>query len=327
MAGLAYYPGCSLRHSAIEFDTSTRVILQALGLDFEIVPDWTCCGASPAHMTDHVLAQALAARNLRQAAEIADDFVAPCPACYQREKNAEVELHEDEKLRAAVNEVLDAPYDGNVRVYNLPELLKEKVGLEALAALVKVDLSELKVVPYYGCLLGRPAEMVGECDTEQPMVMDQLLAAAGTQVAWWNYKTECCGASVGVPKKIIQQKLTEKILDQAVQAGADAIVTSCPLCHQNLDLRQPQVNSAMSTSHNLPILYLPQVIGLALGFTAEEMMLDKHLIDPRPLVAEAVKRAAEVRAEVERKAAEKAAKAKAKAEGATEEKETAEAAS
>jgi heterodisulfide reductase subunit B len=325
MAGLAYYPGCSLRHSAEEFDHSTQVILKALGIDFEIVPDWTCCGASPAHMTDHALAQALAARNLRQAATVADEFMAPCPACYQREKNAEVELHEDAKLRAEVNELLDAPYDGNVRVFNLLELLKEKVGLEALAGLVTVDLSELKVVPYYGCLLGRPVELVGECDTEQPMVMDQLLAAAGANVVWWNYKTECCGASVGVPKKIIQQKLTAKILDQALQAGADAIVTSCPLCHQNLDLRQPQVNSALGTAYDLPVLYLPQVIGLALGFSADEMMLAKHLRDPRPVVDAAISRAAEVKAEAELKAAEKAAKAKAKAEG--EEKQTAEAAS
>jgi heterodisulfide reductase subunit B2 len=327
MAGLAYYPGCSLRHSAEEFDHSTQVVLKALGIDFEIVPDWTCCGASPAHMTDHALAQALAARNLRQAGTIADEFMAPCPACYQREKNAETELHEDEKLRAEVNELLDSPYEGNVKVYNLLELLKEKVGLEAIAGLVKTDLSQLKVVPYYGCLLARPSELTGECDNEQPMIMDQLLAAAGAEVVWWNFKTECCGASIGVPKKIIQQKLSAKILDQAIQVGADAIVTSCPLCHQNLDLRQPQMNSALGTNYSMPVLYLPQVIGLALGFTADEMMLSKHLRDPWPVIDAAVTKAAELKAEAERKAAEKAAKAKAKAEGGGEEKQTAEAAS
>jgi heterodisulfide reductase subunit B2 len=157
--------------------------------------------------------------------------------------------------------------------------------------------------------------------------MDQLLTAAGADVVWWNYKTECCGASIGVPKKIIQQKLTAKILDQAVQAGADVIVTSCPLCHQNLDLRQPQTNSALGTDYNIPVLYLPQVIGLSLGFTAEEMMLSKHLRDARPVIEVAVQRAAEIKAEAERKAAEKAARAKAKAEGGPEEKQTAEAAS
>lgn len=323
MARLAYYPGCSLRHSAMEFDSATRTVLAALGLDLEVVPDWTCCGASPAHMTDHLLAQALATRNLRQAALVAEEMVAPCPACYQREKNAEVEVHADDALRAEVNAIMDAPYTGHVRVYNLPELLVDKVGLETIAGLVKTDLSQLKVVPYYGCLLGRPSDLTGECDNEQPMKMDQLLAAAGADVKWWNYKTECCGASVGVPKKVIQQVLTRKILEQALHAGADAIVTACPLCHQNLDLRQAQVNNACGTSFSVPVFYLSQVIGLALGFTAEEMMLGKHAVDPRPLVQQAVSQAAELKAEAERKAAEKAAKAKAKAEKETESAEAA----
>jgi heterodisulfide reductase subunit B len=265
-------------------------------------------------MTDHLLAQALATRNLRQATLVSNEFMAPCPACYQREKSAEIEVHADDGFRAEVNQLMDAPYTGNVRVYNLPELLLEKVGAEAIAGLVKTDLSQLKVVPYYGCLLGRPSELTGECDNEQPMRMDVLLEAVGADVKWWNYKTECCGASVGVPKKIIQQQLTRKILEQAVAAGADAIVTACPLCHQNLDMRQPQTNAAMHTSYDIPILYLTQVMGLALGFTAEEMMLEKHRVDPRPLVKKAIAEAAALKAEEERKAAEKAAKAAAKAE-------------
>ncbi len=316
MTALGYYPGCSLRHSAAEFDSSTRTVLEALGFDVTIVPDWTCCGASPAHMTDHLLAEALAARNLRQGALVADEMVAPCPACYQRQKTASVDIQASPELRAEVNAVMDAPYTGDVRVFNLPELLVERVGLETIAGLVKVDLSQLKVVAYYGCLLGRPSDLVGEADNEQPVKMDQLLAAAGADVKWWNYKTECCGASVGVPKKIIQQVLTRKLFEQALHAGADAIVTCCPLCHQNLDLRQPQVNSHFGTSFDIPILYLPQVIGLALGFTADEMMLGKHTIDPKPLVDRAIVQAAELKAEEQRKAAEKAAKAKAKAEAA-----------
>jgi heterodisulfide reductase subunit B2 len=322
MAGLAYYPGCSLKHSATEYDVSTQVILKALLVDVQEVSDWTCCGSSPAHMTDHLLAQALAARNLRQAAQIADELVAPCPSCYQRTKNAQVEISADPAFRAEVNEVLDAPYTGDVRVYNLLEILAERVGVEAIAKVVKTDLSELRVVPYYGCLLARPKDLLSEDDDEQPMMMDQLIAAAGASVQWWNYKTECCGASVGVPKKVIQQQLTRKLLEQAIHAGADVIVTACPLCHMNLDLRQAQTNAALGTDFKVPVLYLSQVIGLALGFSPAEMMLEKHVIDPRPIIAQRITEAADLKAEEERKAAEKAVKAKAK-----EEKETAEAAS
>ncbi len=315
---LAYYPGCSLRHSSEEFDHSTREVLKVLGVSYTEVPDWTCCGSTPAHMMDHLLAQALAARNLRQAAEVGDELLAPCPSCFQREKNAELEIHENDAFRAEVNAVLDKPYTGRVKVYALPEYLMKFVGEEKIASLVKNDLSQLKVVPYYGCLLGRPGDMVGESDIEQPMMMDLLLQAAGADVKWWNYKTECCGASVGLPKEEIQRVLSGRIIEQALQAGADAIVVCCPLCHVNLDLKQAQINKALGTSYNMPILYLPQVIGLALGLSAKDVMLHKNIVDPQPLVKKALADAAAVRAEEERKAAEKAAKEAARAAKAAE---------
>jgi heterodisulfide reductase subunit B2 len=309
---LTYYPGCSLRHSSGEFDKSTRKMLGVLGVEFTEVPDWTCCGSTPAHMMDHLLAQSLAARNLRQAAEVGDELLAPCPSCYQRQKNAEIEIHKDDAFRAEVNELLDKPYTGKVIVYALPEYLMKFVGEEKIASLVKVDLSQLRVVPYYGCLLGRPSEMTGECDNEQPMMMDLLLQAAGVDVKWWNYKTECCGASVGMPKMEIQRKLSARVIEQALAAGADAIVVCCPLCHVNLDLKQAQINKYNGTNYNVPILYLPQVIGLALGLTAEDVQLSKNVVDPEPLINKAKAEAVRIKAEEEQKAGEKAAKAAAK---------------
>jgi heterodisulfide reductase subunit B2 len=310
---LAYYPGCSLHKSSAEFDVSTRRMLAVLGVQYQEVPEWTCCGSTPAHMMDHLLAQALAARNLRQAALVGEEMLAPCPSCFQREKNAEVEIHKSDSFRAEVNEVLDTPYTGRVTVYGLPEFLVKFVGEEKIAGLVKTDLSQLKVVPYYGCLLGRPGELTGENDIEQPVMMDLLLQAAGADVKWWNYKTECCGASVGMPKMEIQRRLSGKIIEQALAAGAEAIVVCCPLCHVNLDLKQAQINKYLGVDYKVPILYLSQVIGLALGLSAADVMLDKNVVDPAPLVKAAIEKAAVVKAEEERKAAEKAAKEAAKA--------------
>jgi heterodisulfide reductase subunit B len=246
------------------------------------------------------------------------DLLAPCPSCYQREKNAEIEIRKKEGFRAEVNEILDTPYTGDVTVWTLPEFLMKFVGEEKIAGLVKTDLSQLRVVPYYGCLLGRPGELTGETDVEQPMMMDLLLQAAGADVKWWNYKTECCGASVGMPKMEIQRRLSGKILEQALAAGAEAIVVACPLCHVNLDLKQAQVNKFLGTDYNVPILYLSQVLGIALGLSADDVMLSKNVVDPAPLVATAVKEAAELKAEEERKAAEKAAKAAAREKAAGE---------
>jgi heterodisulfide reductase subunit B len=310
---LAYYPGCSLQHSSGEFDVSTRKVLDVLGVEYKEVPDWTCCGSTPAHMVDHLLAQSLAARNLRQAAEVGDEMLAPCPSCYQREKNAEIEIHESDAFRAEVNEILDKPYTAKVKVYALPEYLIKFVGEEKIASLVKADLSQLKVVPYYGCLLGRPRDLVGECDHEQPMMMDALLQAVGADVKWWNYKTECCGASVGLPKMEIQRRRSGEIIEQALAAGAEAIVVCCPLCHVNLDLKQAQINSFLGTDYKVPILYLSQVMGLAFGLSAEDVQLKKNIVDPEPLVKKAIAEAAAVKAEEERKAAEKAAKEAARA--------------
>ena len=141
------------------------------------------------------------------------------------------------------------------------------------------------------------------------MMMDLLLQAAGVDVKWWNYKTECCGASVGMPKMEIERRLSGKVIQQALAAGAEAIVACCPLCHVNLDLKQDQINKYMGTDYRVPILYLPQVLGIAMGLSFDDVMLEKNVVDPRPLLKRAISDAAAVRAEEERKAAEKAAKA------------------
>jgi heterodisulfide reductase subunit B len=315
---LAYYPGCSLHKSSAEYDVSVRRVLGVLGVEVKEVPEWTCCGSTPAHMMDHLLAQSLAARNLRQAALVGNELLAPCPSCYQREKNAEVEIHASDAFRAEVNEVLDKPYTGRVTVWSLPEYLTKFVGEEKITSLVKTDLSQLKVVPYYGCLLGRPGELTGETDIEQPMMMDRLLQAAGVDVKWWNYKTECCGASVGMPKAEIQRRLSGKIIEQALAAGAEAIVVACPLCHVNLDLKQGQINSYLGTDYKVPILYLSQVLGIAFGLSGEDVLLKQNVVDPTVLIGTAIQNGMAIRAEEERKAAEKAAKEAAKAAKAAE---------
>ena len=165
---LAYYPGCSLRHSSEELDHSTRKVLTALGVDYKEVPDWTCCGSTPAHMMDHLLAQSLAARNLRQASEVGDELLAPCPSCYQREKNAAARDPRERRVPGRGQRDPRQALHGKVTCYSLPEYLMKFVGEEKVASLVKTDLSQLKVVPYYGCLLGRPGDMVGEPDKSSP---------------------------------------------------------------------------------------------------------------------------------------------------------------
>ena len=243
---LAYYPGCSLHKSSAEYDVSVRKVLGVLGVEVKEVPDWTCCGSTPAHMMDHLLAQSLAARNLRQAAEVGDELLAPCPSCYQREKNAELEIHASDAFRAEVNEMLDKPYTGRVTVWSLPEYLMKFVGEEKIAGLVKTDLSQLKVVPYYGCLLGRPGELTGESDIEQPMMMDLLLQAAGVgrQVVELQdrvLRRQRGHAQDGDPAAAERQ---DHRAGPGRRRGSHR--GGCPLCHVNLDLKQAPDQQATS---------------------------------------------------------------------------------
>jgi len=308
-----YFPGCSLHKSSGEYDVSTRKMLAALGVQFAEVPEWTCCGSTPAHMMDHLLAQTLAARNLRQAALVGDDASWLLPFLFPAGEERRDRDPCERRLPSEVNAVLDSPYTGRVTVYGLPEYLMKYVGEGKIAAQVKTDLSQLKVVPTTAACSAAPAKLTGEKDIEQPMMMDLLLQAAGVDVKWWNYKTECCGASVGMPKMEIQRRLSGKIIEQALAAGADAIVVGCPLCHVNLDLKQLRSTSTSAPDYKVPILYLSQVLGLRVRPERRGCAAQQERGRPGAARQARHRRSGANQAEEERKAAEKAAKEAAKA--------------
>jgi heterodisulfide reductase subunit B len=272
----AYYPGCSLESSSKDFDLSSRTVLGALGADLVEVPGWTCCGGSSAHQVDHMLGVALPARNLRLTEELGYDVVMPCPACSARHLAANAELA-DPVRAARVNTVLDKPAAGTARVLNILEALDEATR-ETPDDVFRTRVG-LKVVPYYGCLLTRPGGGVEYDDPENPVTMDRLLERVGATVLPWSFKTECCGASLSFVEKDAVLVNSAKLLDMAVQAGAQAIVTTCPLCHQNLDLRQAQLERREGKTFGMPVYYVTELLGLSLGFTPQELGIDLHAVD------------------------------------------------
>ncbi|HJW76815.1 MAG TPA: CoB--CoM heterodisulfide reductase iron-sulfur subunit B family protein, partial [Thermoleophilia bacterium] len=282
----AYYPGCSLESSSKDFDRSSRAVLAALGVELAELDGWTCCGGSSAHQVDHTLGGALPARNLRLAEELGLDLVMPCPACSARHIAANAELAIPAKAER-INAVLDRPAAGTSRVLNILEALDEVTRELPEDTLPKrVDL---KVVPYYGCLLTRPGGGVEYDNAEDPVTMDRLAELAGATVLPWSFKTECCGASLSFFEKDAVLVNSVKLLDMAVQAGAQAIVTACPLCHQNLDLRQGQLEKRAGKTYGMPVYYITELIGLALGFTPEELGVQLHAVDALGLLRGAVK--------------------------------------
>ncbi len=282
----SYYPGCSLHASAGEYDLSTRELFKHLGIGLTEIPDWFCCGATPAHNVDELLSLSLCAKNLELADGIEGDVAVACAACFSRLKTAQHILGENAVKRKQVEKALDAPLklDGNVK--HLLEILAKDLGLERLAAAVNKPLSGLKVACYYGCLLTRPTDVPNLDCVEAPTIMEKIIEAVGAETVPWTHRLECCGANFTLSRPGVVIQLTNAILEAAKAAGADCIMVGCPLCHGNLDIRQKEIEKVYSTSYDLPVFYLTQLVGLSVGLPPENLGLGAMIVNPFPLLTE-----------------------------------------
>jgi heterodisulfide reductase subunit B len=255
------------------------------------IADWNCCGASSAHSMDPTLFLALPARNLAQAQETdLQDLAIPCAACYSRLAAADLALQQDVAFRAKMESVLDFKYEDRVRPRSLLDILANDLSREALTAQVKRPLEGLKIVAYYGCLLIRPPEYTGRWDDpEHPQTMDQLMAWMGAEAMPWSYGVDCCGGSLTLNRSDVVVHLVDKLAIAAHEAGADALVTACPMCMANVDGRQlyrggpPLPRPEKPGYEPLPIFYFTELMALAYGLSLKKV-LGKHLVDPRPLL-------------------------------------------
>ncbi|HEY64736.1 MAG TPA: hypothetical protein G4O02_09195 [Caldilineae bacterium] len=280
---VAYFPGCSLHSSATEYDQTARLAAKEVGLELVEPPGWICCGSTPAHATDHLLATVMPMRTLAVVEQMGlDTLTAPCSACFSRMKVATYTMAHDEDMARQVTEKIGYAYQGTVTVQHLLDTLIERAGLDRIEERVTNPLKGLKVACYYGCLVTRPPKMTQAEHPEYPMKMDYLMRALGAEPVDWSYKTDCCGASLGITQTPLALEMTRKILQNARDCGADVIATVCPLCHVNLDARQDH----MHLDFRLPVLYATQLMTLAFGLGAEASALHKNMIDPRPLLSE-----------------------------------------
>ena len=275
---LGYYPGCSLEGTAVDYGISVEKMAEALGWDLQEIDDWNCCGASAAHQTSHALSLALPARNLALAEEqgMAEVF-APCAACSHRLIQTNHELAEDKALAAKINGVIDKNYRGGVRVLNLIEaLVKFAPDLEDK---IKMRFDDLKIACYYGCLLLRQPKVVDFDDPEEPSSMEKIVATLGAEPLEWSFKTECCGAGFTMSNPDAVTGLVAKILEDAKDSGAEFVVVACPMCHANLDLKQAAVAKILGwDDFRLPVIYITQLAGLAVGIDPKVLGLHRHLV-------------------------------------------------
>jgi len=315
---LAYYPGCSMHGTSREYEESLLAVAVALDVELDELHDWSCCGASSAHAADHLLGVALPARNLALAeAQGADRVLAPCAACYNRLSAAAHAVSDEPGMAARVRGVLERPFANTVEVLSIVELLQGLApGIEerVAARLEPNPLEHLNVAAYWGCLLVRPASATGFDDTEHPVGMDAVIAACGARPVPWNMAVECCGGAFSIARTSSVLRLSRAIIDDARRCGADAIVAACPLCHANLDFRQ----SAMSLkgAPPMPVLYLTQLVGLALGLPLDLLGLERHFVDTQPLLARLADDARRAAAAAAEREAERSARSAARTAGA-----------
>ena len=280
-----YYPGCSARGSSKDYELSTQAVCKALDINLVDIPDWNCCGSTPAHAVDTELSAALCVRNLDIAAQQEAELVlTPCPSCLSNLKLASKRM-EDPAFRVRVDELLDGPSAKTFPpVTSVMQGIAENFDMEAIAARVRKSLKGLRLAAYYGCLMSRPAEIMNFGDPENPTLMESMLAACGAEMVDFPLKTACCGASFGIPELPMTARNSGRILDLATQLGVDAVIVACPLCQMNLDLRQPQASKEMGTSFNLPVLYFTQMMGIAFGLDHKDLGLGKLRVSADGLI-------------------------------------------
>ena len=280
-----YYPGCSAEATAIPLGISVPPVAKELDMELVELEDWNCCGSTPYHSTNKLEASAMAARNLALAEKTGFDLVTPCSNCYVVLQSVNTHLKELPRFREQVSEALGAAnleYSGGVKVRHLAEVLYTDITPEVIASKVTKPLEGLKVGAYYGCQLVRPNSFD---DPESPRSLDELVTSLGAEAVPWEMKARCCGSSLVMPEQEVALELVNKLLKNAEANGAQCLITPCPLCQINLDAYQSQVNSQFNTSYNIPVLFVTQLIGVALGIPAKELALSKNIVSPNRVLA------------------------------------------
>ncbi len=250
---LSYYPGCSLLGTAFDYDQSVREIFSSLDIELVDIPDWNCCGASSAHMTDHEVGMRLPIRNLVQNLELDHDILVPCAACFQRLKAADKTLREDPPYWDV------KAYNPDFQIVHISSFLAQQEILGLIQEKTISDLKQLEIACYYGCLSLRNPRITDAANWEQPKNLENIVTALGAQPVRWSHRTECCSGSLTMARPDIAEKLVGDIVTSAKRAGAGAMVTDCPMCQANVESRQPGGANA-----DMPVFYITELIAAAL---------------------------------------------------------------
>jgi len=286
---IAYYPGCTLKTGARNFESSALAVLQQLGIEARELPEWYCCGVCFSQTDDNLMQQIAAIRTLIKAKETGQPrLLTLCTMCYNTLKRAILFIREDPDRIETMQKFMDREttrFEGHeIEVVDILSLLQE-VGAEQIQSCITPLESPLKVAAYYGCMLLRPKEIAID-SPEDPSIMENLLRAAGCEPVYFPFRTECCGSYQIVNEAAIVKDRTRKIITNAVRNGAELMVLLCPLCQYNLEQVQLEIVQEDRSFKTLPVLYFTQLLALRMGITPDIHDFSLHYIDPRPILSQ-----------------------------------------
>lgn len=276
----AFFPGCVLEAAAKEAYVATARVARELGIELVEIPGWTCCGASHVQDVDELTATAINARNIALAEQMGLPVMTVCNTCTLMLRKSKYAL--DNGLKDKVNNIIGKTgleYTGSSEVTHLLWAIIRDYGLDNLQKKVVRPLKGLKVAGYYGCHILRPPQIMNFEDYAKPYSLEALIEALGAQPVDFDAKLKCCGFHAVFPAEDSVHKMTGESNLSAINAGADCMVTPCPLCQMQLDMYQPEGKAAVKTDKDIPVLHLSQLIGLALGLTPDALGMKRHIVD------------------------------------------------
>ncbi|HEX9262310.1 MAG TPA: CoB--CoM heterodisulfide reductase iron-sulfur subunit B family protein [Candidatus Bathyarchaeia archaeon] len=278
--------GCAVPYRVAAYEISARKVLQKLGVELVEMPEFNCCGL-PLDPVSHETMLILAARNLALAEQQGLDILTLCPGCAGTLKKVNKILKADKTLREQINGHLKEAgleFKGTVNAKHILQVLTEDVGLENIKNAVVKPLTMLNVAEHVGCHLLRPKEYIGFDDPEDPQSLRVLIEATGATCLDYIDETECCGApSVGVSDKIALQLARDK-LNHIKMAGAQALITICAFCHIMFDTNEVRIERTFNETYGIPVLHYPQLLGLAMGMSPDELAFSELRVDTSKLL-------------------------------------------
>lgn len=258
----SYYPGCTLKNKARDLDAYARASAEALGFELEEIEDWQCCGGVYPLGSDEIATKLASIRALQSAKEKGQELITVCSACHHVLKRVNDDMKHVEDICTRANNYLklEEPYKGETNVLHYLEVLRDRVGFDAIKEKVTHPLTGKKIGAYYGCLLLRPGKVLEFDNPENPKIMEDFIRAIGAEPVIYPYRNECCGGYISLKEKEMSKNMCNKIVESADGFGADMLITACPLCMYNLK---------KNTVGNLPVYYFTELLAEALGVKEE----------------------------------------------------------